>query len=765
MQVAEKHHSDRDRPHWWTTLLLDPLIIALICICFFWKLVLTNQYTWLESPDLANQVLPWLQFQAGEWHSGHLPLWDPYLWNGQPLVGQAQPGAVYPLNWLLFSLPLTNGWIRMTYLHWYFVLIHWMGAVFCYWLCRDLDRSRIAAVFGGILFAIAGYMGRTDWPQMLNGVIWVPLVFLFLLRALSGRNPASSAALSGLFLGVAWLSGHHQAPIFLSLAVAGTWLYHLISLDPTSRSGARVHFPVVRLAAIALLFAFCAGAMQILPGVEYGKLAVRWVGADNPVGWEDKVPYTVHGHYSLNPVSILGIIIPGWHRNADAFIGVVALTIAALGTSLLWRRSQIRLFFALAVFGLLVSLGEADVLHGVLYALVPLVEKARAPSMAIFMFHFGIAVLSSYGIDVYQSAPSSPWASRIPRATALTGLFLILASTVRALFQGHQNFGDERVIVVAVCALLIAAVIYAWRQGTLAFPALAVCSFGLMLVDVGLVTNAHLPHRSDASRNVYLKRMVENQDVVAFLRTQGLARVELDDRAIPYNLGDWEGLETYRGYLASLTANLTRLETDSPWTPRLFGVKYSVRKSPQSPGQKLVYRGASGLNVYLNPGVMPRAWSVHGLVELRYAGEIPNAARTLDPRESTFVLGPAPKLATCSGDDEVRILRHTANHVSLHADMMCEGMVILGDTAFPGWIASVDGRRVAVYDAYTALRGVVVSAGSHRIDFVYRPNSILAGATLSLLAVLAAIAWTLIDVSRRLRPHLGPVASASARTQ
>ena len=88
MQSAER---------WWSKVAA-PLLLSLVCVCFFWKLTLTNRYTWLDSPDNANQVLPWYQFEATEWHAGRLPLWDPYLWGGQPLLAQAQPGAAYPPN-------------------------------------------------------------------------------------------------------------------------------------------------------------------------------------------------------------------------------------------------------------------------------------------------------------------------------------------------------------------------------------------------------------------------------------------------------------------------------------------------------------------------------------------------------------------------------------------------------------------------------------------------------------------------------------------
>ncbi|MGC4053863.1 MAG: hypothetical protein QM757_32645 [Paludibaculum sp.] len=189
------------------------LLIAVI-VGFYWRIVFTDQYTWLGGEDTASQVLPWYQFEAGEWHRGHIPLWDPNLFGGQPLLAQAQPGVAYPLNWILFSLPLRDGWMKQVYLHWYFVVIHLMAAWFAYKLCRELGCRRAAAVFGGAVFSLSGWVGVNEWPQMLNGAVWAPLVYLYMIRAMRGRRPWDNCILSGFFLGMAWLSGHHQIPIF-----------------------------------------------------------------------------------------------------------------------------------------------------------------------------------------------------------------------------------------------------------------------------------------------------------------------------------------------------------------------------------------------------------------------------------------------------------------------------------------------------------------------------------------------------------------------
>ena len=167
-------------------------LLFLVMAGFYWKLTLTRQFEWMTGPDLAEQVLPWFQVQAQEWHAGRFPLWDPYLWAGQPLFGQAHPGAAYPLNWILFLLPLENGHIAGWALAWYYVTIHLMAAGFCYLFCRSLGRSRAASLSGGLIFSLSGFLANTPGPLMMNGAVWIPLVFLFQLRASRSRGPPST---------------------------------------------------------------------------------------------------------------------------------------------------------------------------------------------------------------------------------------------------------------------------------------------------------------------------------------------------------------------------------------------------------------------------------------------------------------------------------------------------------------------------------------------------------------------------------------------
>jgi uncharacterized membrane protein YfhO len=69
--------------------------------------------------------------------------------------------------------------------------------------------------------------------------------------------------------------------------------------------------------------------------------------------------------------------------------------------------------------------------------------------------------------------------------------------------------------------------------------------------------------------------------------------------------------------------------------------------------------------------------------------------------------------------------------------------VIVSDTFYPGWQATVDGKPATIHEVYGAFRGVVAEAGEHTIEMRYRPFSVLLGAVVSAAALLVASALLL----------------------
>ena len=706
-------------------------LLFLVVAGYYWKLTLTRQFEWMNGADIAEQVLPWFHIQAQEWHAGRLPLWDPYLWTGQPLFGQAIPGAAYPLNWMLFLLPLKNGHIAGWALAWYYVAIHLMATGFCYLFCRSFGRSRSASLAGGLVFGLSGFLGNTPWPVMMNGAVWIPLVFLFQLRASRRPRPAANAALSGMFLGIAFLSGHHQIPIFTALAWMGVWIY-LLARDR------RLLVP----AAVALLFAGLCGAMQTLPAYEYGHLAKRWVGGPEPIAWNQPVPYSVHAQYDLKAFSLFGIVFPGVKMHFDPFLGVVAFSLALFAVTALWRDARVRLLAALALAVLLYALGHNSVFQGALYGLIPELEKARSPSAAMVLFQFAAAALAAFGIDELAAS----WTARGTWILAGFGA-LTLAIAEAMIFANKLTFpADDRVILTAVIALAAAALFAAWRRRALTAAQARVLLILLLLLELGNTGQYDFADRSDRNQMQWLDKIHANADIGEYLHKQpGFQRAEIAADAFKANWGAFHGVEMHGGQTASVTNNVLDSEFFDLNGRRMWGVAYTIATAPQPDAGNEVFSGASGMKVYRRDA-FPRAWAVHQLVRVPNITE-GNILVGQDPesfRRKAYMMEQPPRVETCAGTDNVKLIEHAADRLVIRAEMACNGMVILSDAFYPGWRARVDHRPAEIHEVNGAMRGVAVPRGRHIVTMRYRPVSVYLGAALSLLGVFGALGWAAI---------------------
>lgn len=716
-----------------------PFALLLIVVAFFWPIVLTYQFSWLEGPDMVCQVIPWFQMQARLYHTGHIPLWDPFLFGGQSLFGQMQPGAAYPLNWILFSLPLDHGTISFTALNWYFVIIHYIAALFCYLLCRDLGRTRIASLLAGVSFGLGGYMISVDWPQMLNGAVWGPLVLLFLLRVVRGVRPIASAGLAGVVLGVSWLSGHHQIPIFLTLAASGIWLYVLI--ERRSALGLRV---LISAAALFAVLAIFTSALQTFPAYEYSQHAVRWVGTQHdPLTPGEPVPYYIHMRYSVAPIHLLGLVVRGAGPPVSVYLGLVALTLASIAIAGWWREPAIRILLAVAIAGVLLALGKSDIFHGILYSALPMFEKARDPQMAIYLMFLGVAPLLAFGVDGLFLESLRGMVRRF--AIGLAGLSALLSLIVFTIAAARRfEWGsDDRIVITIVAAFALSALMFLAARPDSSRRWIEALIVAVYLFDLGSTATMY-PNRDDPQFSFPTRNYAVLNPIAQFLNMQQQpvrAEVSVEDKL--FNFGDWFGIDTSTGIVPMVQANAAGLDFLLPASNRLYGVRYTVSRKPMWPGQREIWRDSSGIAVYENADVLPRIWTVHQVVQVKTLDEAKARLNDASVQQVAFGYAPPPAVDKCEGDT-IRSFRRGINGADAMVDMRCRGMVVMSENNAPGWTAKVDGQPVPIYEAYTVLRGIVVGPGRHTIETRYRPMSVLAGAVCTFagfLTALGLLAW------------------------
>ena len=707
-------------------IFLAPILLLAFTIGVHWKTLLTNQYQEFDKPDLANQVAPWLQVQAVQWHNRHPMLWDPYQVGGQSLIGQAQPGAAYPFNWLLFLAPLKNGFIREVSLNWYIAMIRFMAVLACYLLCRDLGRSKGASILGASAFGFAGYVATTAWPQMLNGAVWAPLVFLFSLRALRGDKPLLNSIISGAFLGIAWLSGHHQIPIYTTLAISGVWICHIARRQLLERS--------LCLAALVTTMVLVS-ALQTFPAYSYAQSSVRWVNASHEVTWDEPVPHSVHDEFSLNPASLLGVFLPSLFTHSNPFVGIVVFSLAVLGVALAWSQAPVRLFAGVALAGMLFAFSSLTILHGIIYSLVPFVEKARNAAMAVFIFHLSACVLAAFGADALIEQAQSVWVKRVMIGCGVIAIAIWIFEAVVWSFHTPVTARASPIALTGLVAILLLVLLNSLRAGTVQARAVPSLLIVLVMLEIGSLTQADLSNRDQGFR--HWSSLSRDTDLAAFLKGRpGLFRADFKDEDVTYNFGDWHGVESYMGYVASAPqAFIGVLSLER--THDLFGVRYYIAKQPPRAGLMEIFSGADGIKIFETDTAMPRAWSVHQALAINNLNELgPQVERpSLDFNRTVILQGDPPKLENCAGD-QVNILRHDVRRATLGVKMNCRGMVVLADGYSKDWVATIDGKPAPLYSAYAMVRGVVVDRGHHQIEMRYRPTGVYLGGSLTGVSLL-----------------------------
>ena len=90
-----------------------------------------------------------------------------------------------------------------------------------------------------------------------------------------------------------------------------------------------------------------------------------------------------------------------------------------------------------------------------------------------------------------------------------------------------------------------------------------------------------------------------------------------------------------------------------------------------------------------------------------------------------------------------------ANAVRVEVETKSAGWVLLANTWYPGWEASLDGKTTTNYRADYLFQAVRVEEGSHMIEWRYRPVSIWIGAIGSGLSILFVLIWGLLSAFRK----------------
>ncbi|MBI3956292.1 YfhO family protein [Candidatus Gottesmanbacteria bacterium] len=151
----------------------------------------------------------------------------------------------------------------------------------------------------------------------------------------------------------------------------------------------------------------------------------------------------------------------------------------------------------------------------------------------------------------------------------------------------------------------------------------------------------------------------------------------------------------------------------------------------------------TGWTVFENTKAAPRYFLTHQFISYATMEEFERTFFSPDfnPSDTVLILS-QNQLPPMQSDPskEIKLLRYEPTRVTLEAKTKTPQLLYLSDADDGNWRASVDGMTSPILRANWAFRGVLVPAGTHRVEFTYLPGSFIAGLVVSgLTFVLGAL--------------------------
>jgi len=386
--------------------------------------------------NLLLHALPNGEFGAQWLGKGVLPLWNPHIFCGYPWLADPLNAAFYPLHMLFFVVAAGAVAINLE------ILLHyWLAGMLMFAFVRGQERSVSAALAAGCVFMLNGFL--VDYYDQLEGLramVWLPLLLLCIRRGADARS-CRWALLAGIVLGVQFHGGHFQYATYNALLAFAYLLF--VGLRRTEFRWKSGGPELVGRWAIICAVGIGLFAVQLLPTYELTQLSTRSrMPLSKILANQDDLLSLPLLAKSIAPTLDGGPV----DDVQPIYVGAVAVLLALLSLGSR-RRGEIVFFLGVVAASILLMAGPVFPGYMLLYKVVPGFKFFKDPLRIVFPALAACAVLGSYGVDAFLSAPKEQresWAVRLGLVWLILFLLVLVAYLPR-LYLGDLPWNDRGV--------------------------------------------------------------------------------------------------------------------------------------------------------------------------------------------------------------------------------------------------------------------------------------------------------------------------------
>jgi hypothetical protein len=616
---------------------------------------------------------------------------------------------------------------------------------------------------------------------MIHTAAWLPLI-IWAFERLRVRSSISELALASVAVANSALAGFPQLCLY-SLSLAA--LYALFRGSAAPGGHARYYF----LSAGAMALGLSIAAIQLIPSAEFAGLAARWKlsftdyqGGSFPLHQSISILFPLFFGGSPSPFYNNRSYCGYWNfPNLTGFIGLLPLMLAAL--TLGCRDSLMRFWLAAALVAFVIALGSGTPFATLLFYIWPY-NKFRVPARHFMEWSFALSVLAGQGIMLIENRAVSIRQIHVTGFAAAVAMLILpyaYSWTSDAVASVHcmnaPLWKDPSVLVPRLIFIISGTSLLFWsrRPGAKLRQIILLFALVIDLASFGFFCQWRYSELRAGFLNPpryaleYQRALVShNQRMVA---ADG-AYAPLSE--IPPNISWLWHLTSASGYDSLVSARMADLlritdtygifagEVGGDWwsidnrTLDILAVRYVFA------GKKLVKQVGLGSGTKRTDGrwrflethgetaiienlrAAPRAWLVGEVrslssgkaLEAIHTSRLPDG-RTFDPLRIALVEEPL-RIGISSGIQlpQVQVRRLRDGSVELFATAPHQSFLVLSDSYYPGWQASIDGQPTHIFRTDYVLRGLIVPAGSHRVDFVFRSRTLVIGLIITTVALL-----------------------------